>query len=103
MGTAQQKITKHIKDAEWRIWKQDVFSDNVSLLNQIKLIESYRNDQQDAIVQDNLLFHCSLTAEHVSSDIIAYHQELLIVITASGFTHVCHCRPLSAAGNDKRE
>jgi len=39
--------------------------------------KSYRNDQQDATVLDNLLFHCSLTAQHVSSDIIAHHQELL--------------------------
>jgi hypothetical protein len=43
-----------------------------------KLIEKpYRKDQQDATVLDNLLFRCSLTAEHVSSDIIAHHQELL--------------------------
>jgi len=27
--------------------------------------------------QDNLLFHCSLTAKHVLSDIIAHYQELL--------------------------
>ena len=40
-------------------------------------VKTYRNDQQDATVQDNLLFHCSLAAEHVSSNIIAHHQELL--------------------------
>jgi hypothetical protein len=28
-------------------------------------------------VSDNLLFHCSLNAQHVLSDNIAYHQELL--------------------------
>jgi hypothetical protein len=39
--------------------------------------KSYRNDQQDATVYDNLLIHCSLTAQHVSSDIIAHYQELL--------------------------
>jgi len=27
--------------------------------------------------QENLLFHCSLTAQHVSSDIITHHQEVL--------------------------
>ena len=43
----------------------------------MQLNKSYRNDQQDATVCDNLLFHCSLTAQHVSSDIIARHQELL--------------------------
>jgi hypothetical protein len=36
-------------------------------------VKSYRNDQQDA----TLLFHCSLTAKHVLSIIIAHHQELL--------------------------
>ena len=44
---------------------------------EIGLRKFYRNDQQDATVQDNLLFHCSLTAQHVSRDIIAHHQELL--------------------------
>jgi hypothetical protein len=38
---------------------------------------SYRNNQQDATMYDNLLLHCSLTAQHFSSDIIAHHQELL--------------------------
>jgi hypothetical protein len=37
---------------------------------------SYRDNQQDATVQDNLLLHCSLIAQHVSSDIVAHHQEL---------------------------
>jgi hypothetical protein len=36
---------------------------------------SYKNDQQAAILYDNLLFHCS--ALHVSNDIIAHHQEHL--------------------------
>ena len=39
--------------------------------------KSYRNDQQDATVWDNLLFHCSLTAQYVSSDIIPHRHELL--------------------------
>jgi hypothetical protein len=39
--------------------------------------KSYENDQQDATVWDNLLFHCFLTAQHGSSDIIFHHQELL--------------------------
>ena len=52
----------------------------------------YENDQQDATVQDNLLFHYSLTAQHVSSDIFAHHQEHLNSITASGITQVCRCQ-----------
>jgi hypothetical protein len=39
--------------------------------------KSYRNYQQDPTVKDNLLFHCSLTAQHVSSDIIVHHLELV--------------------------
>jgi len=39
--------------------------------------KSYRNDKQDATVSDNLLFHCSLIAQHVSSVIIINYQELL--------------------------
>jgi hypothetical protein len=35
--------------------------------------KSYRYDQQDATVQEKLLFHCSLTAHHVSNYIIAQH------------------------------
>jgi len=35
-----------------------------------------KNDQRDTTVWNNLLFHCSLAALHVSSDIIA-HQERL--------------------------
>ena len=46
--------------------------------DRIKLeYKSYRNDQQDATLQEKLLLHCSLTAQHVSKDIIAHHQELL--------------------------
>ena len=33
-----------------------------------------QDDQQDATVEDNLLFPCSLVPLHVSSDIIAHHQ-----------------------------
>jgi len=40
-------------------------------------VKFHRKDQQDATVSDSLLFPCSLTAQHVSSDIIAHHQELL--------------------------
>jgi hypothetical protein len=40
-------------------------------------VRSYKNDQHDASVSDNLLLHCSLTAQCVSSIIIAHHQELL--------------------------
>jgi hypothetical protein len=49
----------------------------ILLLRLCGLNKSYRNDQQDAAVYDSLLFHCSLTAQHVSGDIIAHHQELL--------------------------
>jgi hypothetical protein len=38
---------------------------------------SWLNDQQDATEYDNLLFHCFLAVLHVSSDIIAHHQEYL--------------------------
>jgi len=37
----------------------------------------YTNDQQDETLWDNLLFPCSLTALHVSRDIIARNQEHL--------------------------
>ena len=49
----------------------------VSIQSYVVQCISYRNDQQDATVQDSLLFHCSLNSQHVSSDIIAHHQELL--------------------------
>jgi hypothetical protein len=35
------------------------------------------------------IIYCSLTALHVYSDIFAYHQEHLNLITVSGFIHVC--------------
>jgi len=34
-----------------------------------------------------------LTAQHVSSDIISHHQELLNSNYSFCFTHVCRCRP----------
>jgi hypothetical protein len=40
--------------------------------------------------------HCSLTARHVSRDIIVHHQELLNCNYSFWFySHLCHCRPLS--------
>ena len=48
----------------------------------------------------NLLFHYSLTVLHVSSDIIAHHQEHLTVITASGFIHACRFQLLSWLSHD---
>jgi hypothetical protein len=42
----------------------------------------------------------SLVALHVSSDIFAHHQEHLNCITASGITHVCRCRLVSAGSDD---
>ena len=41
------------------------------------ITQFYTNDQKDATVWGNLLFHCSLIALHVSSDIIAHHYEHL--------------------------
>jgi hypothetical protein len=46
-------------------------------MDQCITIQFLWNDQQDATVYDNLLFPCYLTALHVSSDIIAHHQEHL--------------------------
>ena len=37
----------------------------------------YKNDQRHATEWNDLLFHYSLDALHVSSDIIAHHQEHL--------------------------
>jgi len=45
--------------------------------NRDEVFKSYRNDQQDATVWDSLLLHCSLTAQHVSSDVNAHHHEIL--------------------------
>ena len=70
-----------------------------------EISKSYRNDQQDATVWDNLLFHCSLTAQHVSSDIIAHHQELLNC-NYSFWVYSRLSLPaavMTAAGNDKRQ
>jgi len=40
--------------------------------------------------------YCPLIAVHVSSDIVAHHQELLnCIFTASGDTYVRHCLPVS--------
>jgi len=36
--------------------------------------KSYKNYQYDATVQENLLIHCSLTAQHVCSDIITQNM-----------------------------
>jgi len=41
------------------------------------------------------IIYYSLAALHVSSDIFAHHQQHLNCITASGITHVCHCRLVS--------
>jgi len=51
------------------------------------IIHFFTNDQQDAAVWDNLLFHCSLTAVHVSSNIIAHHQEHLNCSYSFWFIH----------------
>jgi hypothetical protein len=44
-----------------------------------------RNEQKDATVSDNLLFHRSLAAQHVSSDVITHHQEQLNCNYSFGF------------------
>jgi hypothetical protein len=36
--------------------------------------KSYKNDQHDATLQENLLIHCFLTAQHVWSDIITQNM-----------------------------
>jgi hypothetical protein len=51
--------------------------EGIIMFRNIEKYKSYRNYQQDAPVYDNLLFHCALIAEHVSSVIIAHLQELL--------------------------
>jgi len=56
----------------------------------------YTNGQQHAAVWDNLLLPCSLTAPHVSRDIIAHHQEHLNCSYSFWFIHVCRCRVLSS-------
>jgi len=53
------------------------------------IIQFYTNDQQNATVWDNLLSLCSLTALHVSSDVIANHQEHLNCSYNFWFIHVC--------------
>jgi hypothetical protein len=63
----------------------------------------YTNDQQDETVWDNLLFPCSLTALHVSRDIIAHHQEHLNCSYSFWFIYVCRRLLSSAADNDTRE
>ena len=68
--------------------------------------KSYRNDQQVPAVKDNLLFHCSLTAQHASSDIMTHHQEL-VNCNYSFWFYSRLSLPLSwlshDSGNDKRE
>jgi len=67
--------------------------------------KSYRNDQQDATVLDNLLFHCSLTAQHVSSIITVHHQELLNCNYSFWFySHLSLLATvMTVASNDKHE
>jgi hypothetical protein len=65
----------------------------------LEIYKSYRNDQQDATVLDNLLFHCSLTAQHVWSDIIAHHQELL----NCNYSFWCYSRLLLPAADCGRQ
>jgi len=61
--------------------------------------------KKDATVYDNLLFHCSVTAQHVSSDIIAHHQELLNCNYSFWFYSGLSlpAAVMTAAGNDKPE
>jgi hypothetical protein len=51
------------------------------------VIKSYKNNQQDATVQENLLFQCFLISQHVSSDTLLTIRSSKRVIAASGFTY----------------
>jgi hypothetical protein len=55
--------------------------------------KSYRKNQQDGTVQQNLLFQCFLIAQHVSGDTTPIIRSSKTVIAASGFTYVFGCRP----------
>ena len=63
------------------------------LANQI-LISIHRKNQQDATVQQNVLFQCFLIAQHVSGYTPPIIRSSKIVIAASGFTCVYGCRSL---------
>ena len=56
--------------------------------------KSHRNNQQDATVQQNLLFQCFLIAQHVSDDTPPIIRSSKTLIAASGFTYVFGCPPL---------
>ena len=74
-GCVKQKAGTRLQLHNLNSWFES--GDEPCVITRGRKCKSYRNDQQDATVQDSLLFHCSLTAQHVSSDIIAHHQELL--------------------------
>jgi len=54
---------------------------------------------------DNLLFHCSLTVQHVWSGIITHHQELLNCSYSFWFYSRLSlpAAVMTVAGNDKHE
>jgi len=56
--------------------------------------KSHLKNQQDATVQQNLLFQCFLIAQHVSGDTPPIIRSSKTVIGASGFTYVYGCRLL---------
>ena len=56
-------------------------------------LQSHRKNQQDATVQQNLLFQCFLIAQHFSGDTPPITRSSKTVIAASGFTYVFGCRP----------
>ena len=56
--------------------------------------KSYRNNQQDATVYQNLLFQCLSIAQHVSSDTPLIIRGSKTVIAASGFTYFLVAGPL---------
>jgi hypothetical protein len=62
--------------------------------------KSYRNNQQDATVYQNLLFQCLLNAQLVSSETPLIIGSSTTVIAASGFIYVCGYQPLSRLSLD---
>ena len=56
------------------------------------------DDQKDALFG---LFICTQSPLHVSGDVFAHHQEHLTVFTVFYIVHLCCCRPVTPAGNNR--
>jgi hypothetical protein len=59
------------------------------------IFDIYENNQQDDLYR---LIYYSMSAVHVSGDVLAHHQEHLTVFTVSGSVHPSCCR-LPAGSN----